>query len=53
MPSKDGVIEKLESEKKEIEATLAALKKEEEALEEEKAALVCENGSLNRGKEVL
>jgi len=53
IPSKDGVIEILESEKKEIEATLAALKKEKEALEEEKAALVGENRSLNREKEVL
>ena len=53
MPSKDGVIEKLESEKKEIEATLAALKKKKEVLEEEQVALVCENGSLNREKEVL
>lgn len=53
MQGKDGVIEKLESERKEIEATLAALEREKEVLEEEKAALVGENGSLNREKEVL
>ena len=46
MQGKDGAIEKLESEKKEIEATLAALEKEKEAL-------VGENGSLSREKEVL
>ncbi|KAG0130865.1 hypothetical protein HOY82DRAFT_356269 [Tuber indicum] len=60
MQGKDGVIEKLESEKKEAEATLATLEKEKEvlekekkALEEEKAALEGGNGSLSREMEIL